>query len=328
MKIELPCAIVRDLLPSYVEGLTETETTTAVKDHIEACTDCRKRYASMTEAPAIPDNDREVDYLKTVRKKNKKMILLSVTLAVALVLTGVCTKLFWIGWTCNYSSVVVTASASENQAELHLNLREINPGFTLLGFKTETREGVTRITARQVLTPPFHQSGSHSFSLPLENIQRVDVFGRTVWQDDLIIDLHTNRLLDHKTPYVGDAPAVSRLISNMDLDVSGTLELQTVQEPYGVTIHFTDVIQENRRFVPEGYAYVLLALVENLGEVHWDDPSGYSGTLTLDEANHTLPGLVDAYNRAHGTELLPLDSVKDYGANGHDLQLLRNLLGI
>ena len=42
MKADLPCAVVRDLLPSYVEGLTEAETTAAVKNHLESCESCRK----------------------------------------------------------------------------------------------------------------------------------------------------------------------------------------------------------------------------------------------------------------------------------------------
>ena len=37
MKDNLPCAVVRDLLPIYVEGLTEPETNAAVEAHLKTC---------------------------------------------------------------------------------------------------------------------------------------------------------------------------------------------------------------------------------------------------------------------------------------------------
>ena len=39
---KLDCCVVRDLLPSYLEELTETETSSMVKEHIEHCEVCRQ----------------------------------------------------------------------------------------------------------------------------------------------------------------------------------------------------------------------------------------------------------------------------------------------
>ncbi len=39
---KLDCCVVRDLLPSYLEDLTEAETTREVEAHLESCGDCRK----------------------------------------------------------------------------------------------------------------------------------------------------------------------------------------------------------------------------------------------------------------------------------------------
>lgn len=329
MKYNLPCAVIRDLLPSFVDALTEPETTCAVKEHLEHCADCRQRYEAMTSGTTISaTEEKEVDYLKTVRKQNGKTIILAVALAVILVLAGVGFKLFWIGFPCDGSSVAISTTLSDDGTELLATLEETNSGSALRGLKTEINDGVLRITAREVLVSPFYGDGSTSINLPLDDIHRVEILGRTVWQNGILIDYHTNRLFGLKTPYVGSAPAVNKLISNMDLDAPHTLELQTSQEPYGVTIHFTKPIEEHRYFMVEGNAYVLLALVDNLGVVSWDDPTGYSDSLTLQEANNVLTDLTTTYNTANHTDLLPQASVKDYGADYYILQQLRDILGV
>ena len=43
----LDCCVVRDLLPSYLEELTETETSAMVREHIEHCAACRQLEEDM-----------------------------------------------------------------------------------------------------------------------------------------------------------------------------------------------------------------------------------------------------------------------------------------
>lgn len=329
MKSDLPCAIVRDLLPSYVEGLTEAETTAAVKNHLEHCESCRKRHEAMASGETISEADtKEVDYLKLVRKKNRTKVFLSVLLAAILILGGVGVKLFMIGSPANSNTVISQVVVSETGNNLSVQFTNLDSALTLVRLKQEKSNGTVSITARKVLVSPFHPPKQARMEINTTDLSKIEAFGKVIWQDGLAIDFHTSRLLEHTVPYVGNASALGQLISNMDLDSPHTLELHTAQEPYGVTIHFTAPIEENRRFLVEGNAYVLLALVGNLSEVYWDDPSGASGSLTLQEADAALPSLVEAYNSSHSTDLAPLVSVKDYGADGYHLQLLRNLLNI
>lgn len=46
----LDCCVVRDLLPSYLEELTETETSAMVREHIEHCAACRQLEEDMAQA--------------------------------------------------------------------------------------------------------------------------------------------------------------------------------------------------------------------------------------------------------------------------------------
>ena len=317
MKSELPCHIVRDLLPSYLEGLTEAETTAAVKEHLDACPDCKARYASMVEVagvePAAPETV-EVDYLKTVRRKTHRKILIAAILAVVLVLSVVTARFFLIGWVCDGSALAVTPTLSQDGTNLTLDFQNTSSATVIRGWNLETDEdGVVSLTARETLASPFRDNEEAvTMSLPLAGVSRVEVCGTTIYQEGVLIAPSTRFLLDHKIAYTGDAAGVGALVSALDLDVSASLELQTAQEPYGLTLHFTAPIEEGRRALNgEAAACVLLALVDNLGEVSWDDPRGWSGSLTLAQAEELL---------GH--------PVKDFGTDAASLQRLRDQVGI
>ena len=50
------CDIIRDLLPSYIDGLTSEASTKLVEEHLAQCPQCRSCYEAMkNEAyPALP----------------------------------------------------------------------------------------------------------------------------------------------------------------------------------------------------------------------------------------------------------------------------------
>ena len=92
---ELSCAIVEDLLPTYVERLTSEETNMAVEAHLASCPACAAKRAAMgakeTEAAAkdAEETAREVDYLKKVRRRNRRQSMAGGGLATTLVLAAV-----------------------------------------------------------------------------------------------------------------------------------------------------------------------------------------------------------------------------------------------
>lgn len=65
MDTKLDCAIVRDLLPSYADGLTSDVTNQAVEAHLEGCDGCSEVLRRMKEPERrdVPPA-AEVDYLK------------------------------------------------------------------------------------------------------------------------------------------------------------------------------------------------------------------------------------------------------------------------
>jgi len=79
---KLACCIVRDLLPSYIEGLTEPETTAMVKEHLESCPDCRKTEQDMrVTIPLEKPSKHKLKFLKRVRRTRLFAAALSCILA-------------------------------------------------------------------------------------------------------------------------------------------------------------------------------------------------------------------------------------------------------
>ena len=50
MKENKECKIVQDLLPNYIEKLTNEETNKFIEEHLKNCEDCKKNYDDMKES--------------------------------------------------------------------------------------------------------------------------------------------------------------------------------------------------------------------------------------------------------------------------------------
>lgn len=83
MDHKLDCCVVRDLLPAYIEELTEEETTARVREHLEGCEACQSLERDMrAQVPLEKVPRRALNFLKRV--KRTRLIAAGVTLALAL----------------------------------------------------------------------------------------------------------------------------------------------------------------------------------------------------------------------------------------------------
>lgn len=89
----IPCEVMDDLLPSYVEGLTNAVTNQAVEKHLEKCQSCREKFEAMKfpiaqqeELPVRKSSDdidqQGIDFLRQVKRRNVYKIIAAVLLAV------------------------------------------------------------------------------------------------------------------------------------------------------------------------------------------------------------------------------------------------------
>ena len=336
-KKTLPCAVVRDLLPSYAEGLTEEETSTAVAEHLHSCVNCADRYAAMkaqTEEP-VRETTKEVDYLKTVRRKNHKKMILAVAAALLIVALGAAVKLFVIGSPA-FDAVERTYLTYEpDETRLILRIDSPYSAKAYTGLNQVRKDGTVTLKTREVLVSPLHGSGTIVDSVNLDGVREVYFFDELIWKDGLIVPEETRVMLEKRTPYIGDAPALSDLDQTLTMygylpNISHTMELQTSAKPYGWTLHFDAPLNWQEEALMNRGAYLLLALVDNLGEVHWTAPgpenTTIEGGLSLKEANAQLSKLTEMYNAANGTEWTAQNSVKDYTEDAYTLRQLWSLV--
>lgn len=339
MKAELTCAIVRDLLPSYVDGLTSQETNEAIEAHLSVCPDCAAQLAAM-KAPEVPPSDeeaaaaaREVDYLKKVRRLSRQRMVLAIVCTALILLAGAAAKLFIIGSPAPEEAVAITSAYQEGNV-LYLQFTSLIYGADFRDWTITEEDGSILVTARQVLSSPISPK-ERELTVPLSpDTREVRVCGRLVWQDGIIFAGAEGGIVDlweARTPYVGDAPALGRLAVQLDLEGyfgSFTSSLQTSAEPYRWTVEFKNAPSYTDDIMPF-YAMQMLALVGNLEEVGWTytDSSGvlHTHVVTLSDADALLPALTEQYNAVHDTDWSPLASVKDYAASASALRQLYNL---
>ena len=344
---ELPCAVVEDLLPAYMEGLTSEETRQAVEAHLASCPACAAKRAAMgaEEGPSpeeAAETAREVDYLKAVRRRSRRRVWLAV-LGTLLVLTAAfAAKVFVIGTPLNPDGVAV--DTQEEDGVLQVGISSLGSGNAFWGWKVENQDGVVSITGRSVLVSPLFSDGGGTVEVPLEGVTEIWLGrageGRLVWQEDTEISPDAWALYQAQTPYVGDNSAVGRVLAAVDTwygppIVDYTISLQTSSEPYGLTIHFDSVTAyvsgAGRSLDKRMYAVApsLLTLIGNLGEVRWTyaapDGTAVTRSVTLEEVDAALPDWIAAYDLDAGADWTAPESVKDFAASPAAVQRLIDL---
>ena len=333
MKNDLTCAVVGDLLPAYAEGLTAPETNDAVERHLSGCDACSAKLAAMLSPEPEQEREetaKEVDYLKKVKRRSWKRVVLAVVLTVLILLGALAAKAFVIGSPADAQSM--SMDIWTDNGTLWVEVSSVASANAYWDWDTETENGIVTITAREGLVSGLHPTAAAKFSVPLEGVEEVYLCGRLIWQEGTITAgkalQRFEALYEAQTPYVGDPSALNQIAQALSVNNLGsyTFSLQTAAEPYGWTIVFDREMEGMTDPMMSYLAPQMLAVVGNLGTVSWTYPdadgTAQTRTITLEEVNARLPELATAYNAANGTDWPVLESIKDYAESPITLQRL------
>lgn len=323
----LPCEIVRDLLPSYAEGLTSDVTVKSIEYHIKDCSSCSAALDAMqandisiddcaTEPSDIcagvgitkAENEqheeaREIDYLKKVRKR----FIAGITICIAAAIVALC-GLWAVQYrfntfsmhTANIESVTDSVSVENTTLEFSGNVKE--NGRAITGINFVYNEGVVNISAKITKKFPWNSGDfDEIFSAP-GDIRQVWIAGQLVWENGKAVPENVGRLYSSKNKYVGDISGDGKVAEALDIFThsgSWTNELQTSTEPYGWTLKLQTPVNNYAPTITHYEeqmrrdAYMLIALIDNLGYVSWEynidgEDKTKMLTVTQDEATHAL----------------------------------------
>lgn len=87
---KLNCEIIKDLLPSYVDGLCSKESKEIIEEHLSECSACSKVTYRMKETQIVSHKaeEKELDYMKKVKKHIAKKNLISLELLIGFIVIG------------------------------------------------------------------------------------------------------------------------------------------------------------------------------------------------------------------------------------------------
>ena len=176
MKQNIPCELIRDLLPLYVDGLTSEASNREIKEHLETCGSCRERYERMKRElegegiAALAEETREIDYLKKVRRRGLRKMLLTAAGILAAVALAIFVKLFVIGFPVDsylitymdvYEDTVRVGGVFYGSAQCYSRYR-----------LAEQKDGTQKLVIYGTLPSPWNRDGAFNLEAELPELQR------------------------------------------------------------------------------------------------------------------------------------------------------------
>lgn len=165
MKKKKDCKIVQDLLPNYIEKLTNKETNQYIEEHLEECEDCKKILENMQKDLNINIQKRDSREIKYFKKYNKKLKTLKLIIFIILLIFLGVTTYNYIRFRDAY--IRATESLTEIVSE------EMYPNTfyaTIEEIVDSEVYGIMTIKVKGMDINDINHRGEFSFDIPLDNI--------------------------------------------------------------------------------------------------------------------------------------------------------------
>lgn len=87
---KLSCEVIKDLLPSYVDGICSKNSKELIEEHISECMDCNKLLDRMKNIEIVADktDEKEIDYMKKIKRYNANKNLIGLGLLIVFIVIG------------------------------------------------------------------------------------------------------------------------------------------------------------------------------------------------------------------------------------------------
>ena len=305
MKHRLPCELIQDLFPSYIDGLTSDVTNKLLEEHVKECSNCCEILEQMQENTAEPvkfEEKKEIDFLKKTKKTNRKKIWGSIIGTVIAIVTIYLLATYVIGYPTAHDNIQCEVISVDGR-KVVVSAECRNPEYVIskATFRWIAEDDEIEVIFNTVKRSPlYEEKREFSYMAPGE-FNEVCVGGRmrpTIWFEGTNISMEAGELADVRNPYIGQAFANSLIADALELtERFGVFsnELQTSEEPYGWKIVLQEEVLSKEREEKEQEmrlcGYLMLASVENVGLIAFEYESEgkeYLVTVTAKEASEFI----------------------------------------
>lgn len=300
----MPCEVIKDLLPSYIDELTSEASNRLIEEHLAGCEACRETLNSMKEkTPADTIEEKtEIDFLKKNRRKNK-WIIFSCIWAILIILAMVFITRYVIG---EHKSDLYgdyfnwDIKVEGNHIELDgLVTQDI---YKITRFSYAVSDGVLYVEAYVIpsgrVASLIYGKEFHAEYTSSEPFHQVEINGRILWNDGDKISSIASRLYILRHEYIGNElhnAQTERALGIYNSLGPYTNELVTDESTNDLKFTlskgipgFLLEIKENNM---ASFSYSMLATIGNLDSVTWQyiaDGQTVTKTVTKKDASDFL----------------------------------------
>ncbi len=272
---KIPCELIRDILPSYVDGLTDPVTNREVEAHVAGCPDCRNALEAMKTPEPVPVEQEPIDFLRKNRKRNRRIAVGSIVAAAVIVCAALLIRTFFIGHSL-YGDWVDCEPQVDGTHLVLDGTTDFDPdGIGRITF-TEV-DGMVTASAKVFHHSPFHRNSFHAEYTASAPITQVRFNDRILWSEGETISRLASQVYGTRHDYMGDASANDRTARALNVGSylgPYTNELHTAQQPYDWTLVLEENIAPEDRLLRENdmesLAYAMLAVIDNLDSVTYE----------------------------------------------------------
>lgn len=165
MKERRYCKIVQDLLPNYIDGLTNEETNLFIEEHLKECNECTKILENMKQELTInrPSKDsKEVQYIK---KYNEKLRILKLIIIIILIIALVFMIYYYF-----YMRNAYIGAANDLFEMVSEGMYPDTFYATIEEIKDSEVYGIKTIRVKGMDINDINHRGAFCFDVPLDNI--------------------------------------------------------------------------------------------------------------------------------------------------------------
>ncbi len=119
----MKCEIVKDLLPSYIDGLTSAESNSEIETHLETCEECKETLEQMKTEISVENVELNKENIKPFKKLNKRVLKsVLMTLVVCILAVGAYLYFFEFGWKVDSEDMEIKYTYVDGSIEINFEL--------------------------------------------------------------------------------------------------------------------------------------------------------------------------------------------------------------